>query len=86
MRRGELAVSTGGTQQQAISNMVPVVTTLVIIYAVVGALLVILSALINDLDPALKLTYKDYLEQMAIAAGGLGIGRGLVANAKAHAN
>ncbi len=74
-----------GTQQQAISSMVPVVTALVIIYAVVGAVLVILSALINDIDPALRLAYKDYLEEMAIAAAGLGIGRGLVANAKAHA-
>jgi hypothetical protein len=66
--------------------MVPVVTALVIIYAVVGGALVILSALIDDIDQALKLTYKDYLEQMAIAAAGLGIGRGLVANAKANAS
>lgn len=79
-------MANGPRGQQAISNMVPVVTALVIIYAVVGAALVILSALINDIDAALKLTYKDYLEQMAIAAAGLGIGRGLVANAKATAS
>lgn len=79
-------MTNGAGTQQAISSMVPVVTALVIVYAVVGAALVILSALINDIDPALRLAYKDYLDQMAIAAAGLGIGRGLVANAKARAS
>ena len=71
--------------QTKIQNMAPVATALVIIYAVVGAALVVLSATLNHIDPALKLSYKDYLEQMAIAAGALSIGKGLVANAKANA-
>jgi hypothetical protein len=71
--------------QSKIEGMAPVVTWLVIIYAVVGATLVVLSATLNHIEPALKLSYKDYLEQMAIAAGALSIGKGLVANAKGNA-
>jgi hypothetical protein len=71
--------------QTKIEGMKAVATTLVIIYAVVGAALVVLSATLNHIDPTLKLSYKDYLEQMAIAAGALSIGKGLVANAKASA-
>jgi hypothetical protein len=55
-----------------------VATALVVLYALVGAALVILSA-VGHVDSALQLTFRQYLEQMAIAAGGLAIGRGLAA-------
>jgi hypothetical protein len=55
-----------------------IATALVVIYAVVGAALVILSA-ITHVDPALALSFKTYLAQMAIATGGLAIGRGIKA-------
>lgn len=71
--------------QTKIEGMAPVATALIIIYAVVGAALVVLSATLNHIDLTLKLSYKDYLEQMAIAAGALSIGKGLIANAKANA-
>jgi hypothetical protein len=71
--------------QTKIDNMKAVATVLVVIYAVIGGVLVILSASLDHIDAALKLSYKDYLEQMAIAAGALSIGRGIVANAKANA-
>lgn len=53
-----------------------IATILVLVYAVVGAVLVILSA-VAHVDPKLALSFKAYLEQMAIAAAGLAIGRGL---------
>jgi hypothetical protein len=71
--------------QGEIKAMPAVVTWLVVIYAAAGAILVVLSATLNHIDPTLKLSYKDYLEQMAIAAGALSIGKGLVANAKGNA-
>jgi hypothetical protein len=73
-----------GTGQQAVQNMVPLATTLVIIYALLGAALVILSA-IADVNENFSLTFKEYIEQMVIAIGGLSIGRGLLAQAKAVA-
>jgi hypothetical protein len=85
---GAVEAGAGAAQKEAqtkIEGMKAVATTLVIIYALIGGALVILSASLNHIDPALKLSYKDYLEQMAIAAGALSIGRGLVANAKANA-
>jgi hypothetical protein len=78
-------MTTTSEAQTKIENMAPVATRLVIIYAAVGAVLVVLSATLNHIDPAIKLSYKDYLEQMAIAAGALSIGKGLIANAKANA-
>lgn len=53
-----------------------VATVLVLLYAVLGAVLVVLSATV-DVNSELQLSFKAYLEQMAIAAGGLAIGRGL---------
>lgn len=53
-----------------------VATALVIVYALIGGALVILSA-VGHVDPALQLSFRSYLEQMAIAVGGLAIGRGL---------
>lgn len=55
-----------------------VATVLVLIYAVVGAALVVLSAVAHP-DPKLALSFSDYLSQMAIATGGLAVGRGLAA-------
>jgi len=80
-----MTVDTSKEAQTKIEDMEPVATTLVIIYAAVGAVLVLLSAALDHIDPTLKLSYKDYLEQMAIAAGALSIGKGLVANAKGKA-
>jgi hypothetical protein len=74
------------SKQQQIEKMVPVATALVIIYAVVGGALVVLSAALNHINPTFELTYKEYLQQMAIAAGALSIGRGLTANAKGAAS
>jgi len=68
----------------AIERMVPVATGLVLLYAAVGATLVILSALIDDIDPAFALTFSNYIKEMAIAIGGLAIGRGILANAKSE--
>jgi hypothetical protein len=76
--------STGN--QKKIEEMIPVATALVIIYAIVGGALVILSATLNHINPTIDLTYKEYLQQMAIAAGALSIGRGLTANAKGNAS
>lgn len=55
-----------------------IATALVVIYALVGAALVILSA-VGHVDPALRLTFPNYLAQMAIAVAGLAVGRGLKA-------
>jgi hypothetical protein len=56
-----------------------VATWLVLIYAVLGAILVMLSAILDDMDPTLKLSFGQYLAQMAIATAGLAIGRGIKA-------
>lgn len=56
-----------------------IATALVLFYAVVGAAIVILSAAGVVTDHDLTLSFAKYLEQMAIAAGGLAIGRGLAA-------
>lgn len=53
-----------------------VATILVLVYAVLGAFLVVISA-VSHPDPEVRLTFNAYLESMAIAAGGLAVGRGL---------
>jgi hypothetical protein len=75
----------GSSGIAAIKAMVPVVTTLVVIWAVVGGVLVILSAALNHIDPAIRLSFKDYLDQMSVAVAGLAVGRGVTAHAKAVA-
>jgi hypothetical protein len=77
-------VSNGGnTQADLVGRMVPVATSLIYIYAAVGGALVIISAIGGeDITKELRLTFKDYLEQMAVAIGALAIGRGILANAK----
>jgi hypothetical protein len=79
-------LTTPANNQKQIEDMIPVATALVIIYACVGGILVILSAVLTHINPALDLSYKEYLQQMAIAAGALSVGRGLTANAKGRAS
>ncbi|HEX2265854.1 MAG TPA: hypothetical protein VHH14_06190 [Solirubrobacterales bacterium] len=76
-------VPRAGSQAALVEKMNPVATALVIIYAVVGGILVLVSAVGGaDITEELRLSFKEYLEQMAIAVGALSIGRGLTANAK----
>jgi len=71
------------TQADLVKEMVPVATALIFIYAAIGGALVIISAIGgDDITQELRLSFKDYLEQMAIAIGALTIGRGILANAK----
>ena len=56
-----------------------VATLLVLCYALLGAVLVVLSAIGAVETGDLQLSFKEYLSQMVIAAGGLAIGRGLTA-------
>jgi hypothetical protein len=71
------------TQADLVKTMVPVATWLIYIYAGVGGLMVLLSAAMgDDITKELRLSFKDYLEQMAVAIGALAIGRGILANAK----
>lgn len=73
----------GNTQADLVERMIPVASTLVYIYALVGGALVIISAVGGaDITEELRLSFADYLDQMAIAIGGLAIGRGILANAK----
>lgn len=55
----------------------PVATLLIVIAALVGAALVILSALDAVGDPQLRLSFAGYFQSLAIGAGLLGIGRGI---------
>lgn len=57
-------------------NVINVATILTVCYALVGAALVIISAL-GSVDPALQLTFEEYLTRMAAATAGLAIGRGI---------
>lgn len=59
-----------------------VATVLVLIYAIIGGVLVILSAVDASNDPALRLSFATYLSQMAVATAGLAIGRGLKSGAR----
>ena len=59
-------------------EVAPVATILVVLYALIGGTLVILSA-VGDVDHSLALSFKTYLEQMAIAVAGLAVGRGIAA-------
>jgi small neutral amino acid transporter SnatA (MarC family) len=71
------------TQADLVKEMIPVATILILVYAAVGGILVIISAVGgDDITKELRLSFKDYLEQMAIAIGALTIGRGILANAK----
>lgn len=53
-----------------------VATWLVIIFAVVGGVLVILSAAV-EVDAPLALTFDQYIKSMVIAIGALAVGRGI---------
>ena len=58
-------------------SLANVATILVLGYAIVGAALVLLSAtgVVNSTE--LQLSFRVYLEQMAIATAGLAVGRGI---------
>ena len=71
---------------QEIKAMHNVAMILIFVYAGVGAALVIISALEPNATAAVHLTFKEYIEDMVIAIGGLSIGRGILANAKATAS
>jgi hypothetical protein len=68
-----------------IEKMHNVALGLVIFYALIGGALVIISAVEPSATGAINFTFKDYIEAMAIAIGGLSVGRGILANAKATA-
>lgn len=53
-----------------------IATALVLIIALAGAVLVIVSA-VGHPDPAIRLTFKEYIQDMAIAVGLLAVGRGV---------
>lgn len=63
-------------------EVLPVATILVVLYALIGGTLVILSA-VGHVDHALTLSFRTYLEQMAIAVAGLAVGRGVAAGKRA---
>jgi cytochrome c biogenesis protein CcdA len=80
-------MSNGGegstSQAKLVESMTPVATALIFIYAAIGGAMVIISAIGgSDVTQELRLSFKDYLEQMVIAIGALSIGRGILANAK----
>jgi hypothetical protein len=63
--------------------MAPVATRLIYLYAALGAIMVIISAVGgDDVSEDLRLSFNDYLDQMVVAIGALSIGRGILANAK----
>jgi hypothetical protein len=68
-----------------IKKMHNVALGLVFLYAAIGGALVFISALEPSATGAIKFSFKDYIEAMAIAIGGLSVGRGILANAKATA-
>ncbi len=57
-------------------NTANIATALVIIFAVVGGVLVIVSA-VGHPDPAIRPSFKDYIQDMAVAVGLLAVGRGV---------
>lgn len=59
-------------------EVAPVATILVVLYALIGGVLVILSAG-GGVDPKLALSFNAYLESMALAVAGLALGRGWAA-------
>jgi hypothetical protein len=53
----------------------PVITILVVLFAAVGGALVLICALTSGVDPALRLTYGDYLKAMTGPLVALGIAK-----------
>jgi hypothetical protein len=79
----EASMQGSTTQADLVKQMAPVAATLIYIYAAVGGILVVISAIGGeDITKELRLSFKDYLDQMATAIAGLAIGRGILANAK----
>lgn len=56
-----------------------VATGLVLLIAVVGAAMVVISAVVDGVDPALRVSFNQYIDGVGVAAGLLAIGRGLKA-------
>lgn len=54
-----------------------VATWLVLIIAVLGAAVVVLSAIDVVSDPQMRLSFTDYISAMGVAAGLLAVGRGI---------
>ncbi|HWT22396.1 MAG TPA: hypothetical protein VN213_02710 [Solirubrobacteraceae bacterium] len=59
-------------------DLANVATWIVLAFTAVGAVLVILCAII-DVDPTLRLSYNAYLDKMVWAWAGLAVGRGIKA-------
>jgi hypothetical protein len=53
----------------------PLITVLVILFAIVGGALVILSALIDGIDPSLRLSFKGYLSALSLPLVALGVAK-----------
>jgi len=76
-------MSNGPSQADLVEKMAPVATRLIYLYAALGAIMVIISAVGgDDITEELRLSFNDYLDQMVVAIGALSIGRGILANAK----
>lgn len=58
-----------------LSTYTPVITALVLIYALIGGALVIICALTNTVDPALKLSFKGYVDAMSLPLIALGVAK-----------
>jgi hypothetical protein len=71
------------TQADLVEKMTPVATYLIYLYAALGAIMVVISAVGgDDITENLRLSFNDYLDQMVVAIGALSVGRGILANAK----
>lgn len=53
----------------------PLITVLVVVYAVVGGALVILSALVDGIDPSLRLSFRGYIDAMSLPLIALGVAK-----------
>ena len=58
-----------------LSTFTPVITALVLIFAVVGGALVVICALTTSVDPALRLSFDAYLKAMSGPLVALGIAK-----------
>ncbi len=56
-----------------------VATALIVIAAIVGAVMVVLSAVVDGIDPDLRLSFEDYIQALFVGGGLLSVGRGLKA-------
>jgi hypothetical protein len=59
-----------------------VATWLILVIATLGAAIVVLSAVDVVTDPQMRLSFRDYIEAVGVAAGLLAVGRGLTSRTK----